>query len=151
MSKKGGVLLSLCVVISFYLITPVAIAEAPQATLSQLGYSQIKIETPATVRREIDYWCKEYHFPYPTLMKWLANKESRYGQDKRCGDGGKACGLYQWHYSTWKEFQKKFNRYDLDWNNNRDQIVMTILALKHGYWYRWGTLARRFNVNPFTL
>ena len=145
--KIGKIFLSLCVAFILSGRVNITIAEAPRIPPSQLNRQEKKI-VKNDIPDEIDQLCKEYNFNYPTLMKKLAWAESRYGQDKRCGDGGKACGLYQWHYSTWKEFQKKFNRYDLDWNNNRDQIVMTILALKHGYWYRWGTLLRWYKGNP---
>ena len=148
MSKIGRGLLSLCFVLFIASSAKTTIAEAPKVPLSQLEYYSESLDTPDAIEKEIDFWCKEYHFNYPTLMKWLAKRESRTGQDKRCGDNGKACGLYQWHYNTWKEFQKKFNRYDLSYDNNRDQIVMTILALKNGYWYKWGTLKRRFKGNP---
>ena len=146
--KQGKILLSISIAILISGRINTAIAEAPQVSIPQLRQEAVRQES---IPEEIDSLCKRYSFPYPTLMKKLAWAESRMGKDKRHGDGGKAYGLYQWHLDTWKEFQKKFNRYDLHWTNSRDQIEMTILALQHGYWYRWGTLKRWYRGNPIGL
>jgi len=96
----------------------------------------------------IDTLCELYDFPYPTLLKDLARKESKYGQDTRCGDNGKSCYLYQIRPDTWLMFVKTTGRQDLHYDNNIDQIEMTMLALKKGYWYLWGPMLRQYSSNP---
>lgn len=153
MLRNGVGRLVMIVLIGSVLLSPLslsgehwAIAGAPLSPTSQF---QAKKQWNATeIQSKIDELCEKYNFPYFTLMKWLANKESKYGQDKRCGDGGKSCGLYQYRKPTWIMLQKKFNREDLNYNNDIDQIEMTILALKNGYWYLWGPLQRRYKYNP---
>lgn len=121
-------------------------AEAPQITLSQLRNQESW--TSRDILLGIELLTKEYQFPYFALLKDLAQKESRIGQDKRCGDRGKSCGLYQWRKPTWEEFQEKYHKEHLDYNNSIDQIEMTIIALKEGYWYLWGSLQRKYKTNP---
>jgi len=75
-------------------------------------------------------------------------KESDYGQNRSCGDGGVSCGVYQIRENTWFEFQRITGRYDLDHSVDIDQIDMTILALRNGYWRLWGPLSRTYTSNP---
>lgn len=141
-------------VVSFLLLlpfTPTAIAEAPVMPLSKLNNREKSYQNTLSreeILKEIDELCKEYDFPYPTFMKNLVKAESSIGENRNCGDGGKSCGIFQYREKTWKMFQKKFNRPDLSYNNDRDQIEMTILALRGGYWYYWGSLKRKYQRNP---
>lgn len=141
--------LGFCVSTLLIIGTSFTTAEAPQITLQQL-----KQQTEWSVRdvlMGIELLCEEYQFPYFELLKDLAWKESHLGQLKRCGDGGLSCGLYQYRLSTWEFLQKKYNRFDLRYDNYIDQIEMTILALKDGYWYFWGPLTRKYSTNPIEV
>ncbi len=146
MSKFGRLFLVFCMISILAGGTQITTAEAPQITLSQLRNQESW--TSSDILLGIELLTREYQFPYFTLLKDLAVKESQLGQNKRCGDGGKSCGLYQWRKATWEQFQKKYNKENLDYNNSIDQIEMTILALKDGYWYLWGPLQRKYKTNP---
>ena len=150
MLKLGRWLLGLSLIISLLLALSlshqISEAEAPTTILSQLETKEYL--TVQDINECIDIMCGKYNFPYFSLMKELAFKESSSGQNKKCGDGGLSCGLFQFRIQTWKEFQIEFNRSDLQYKNDIDQIEMTILALRNGYWYRWGPLLKRYNVNP---
>ncbi len=146
MSKLGRLFLGFCMILILSGGYNIVIAEAPQITLSQLRNQESW--TSDDILLGIRLLTEEYQFPYFSLLKDLAIKESRLGQDKRCGDGGKSCGLYQWRKPTWEQFQKKYHKEYLDYNNSIDQIEMTIIALKDGYWYLWGPLKRKYKTNP---
>jgi len=150
MLKLGRWLLGLSLIISLLLALSLSYqiseAEAPTTILSQLGTKEYL--TVQDINESIDILCEAYDFPYFSLMKWLAFKESSTGQNKNCGDGGKSCGLFQYKETTWEGFQQEFKRDDLDRDNLVDQIEMTILALKNGKWNHWSPLLKRYNVNP---
>lgn len=146
MSKIGRVFLFFCLALFISGSSHIAIAEAPQITLSQLRQQTEWSDTDILLGIKLS--CEEYDFDYHTLMKDLAWKESNYGQTTRCGDNGKACGLYQFHKNTWDGFLSEFNKIGFDYNNNIDQIEITILALKKGYWKSWGPLKRKYEKNP---
>jgi len=120
--------------------------EAPTTRLADLGQQVHWSEED--IKEAIDILCEVYDFPYPTLLNNLAQTESKYGQDTRCGDNGKSCGLYQIRVSTWQFFVQITGRTDLDYKNQIDQTEMTILALQKGYWYFWGPLTRQYRSNP---
>lgn len=147
MSKFGRVLLGFCVGIFLTVSIQSTTTEAPQVSLSQLRHQTEWKERDILLG--IELLCKEYDFPYFDILVELARKESRVGQDTKCGDNGLSCGLFQYRKSTWEMLQKKYNRYDLNYENNIDQIEMTILALEDGYWYLWGPLLRKYKTNPF--
>lgn len=145
--RVGVVLLSFFLLLVSLLPSKVSKSvEAPTHYLAQLkSQSQWSKEE---IIEAIEFLCDIYQFPYATLLSNLAKVESQYGTIKKCGDGNKSCGLYQYRISTWEFFQQKFNRYDLNYDNHIDQIEMTILALKNGYWYYWGPLLRTYKTNP---
>lgn len=157
MSKIGEWCLVFCLLLSMSAVLDIATAEAPHINSSQVRerwLNDLREKPNLTtddIRLGIVLLCKEYQFPYYSLLKKLAEKESQLGQIKKCGDGGKSCGLFQYRYNTWVFLQKKFNRQDLDYRNDIDQIEMTILALKNGYWYFWGPLRRTYKTNPVIL
>ena len=121
-------------------------AEAPTIILSQLKTQEYL--TVKDIHDGIDILCEEYNFPYFSLMKWLALKESSIGQDTRCGDEGQSCGLFQYKQLTWELFQKEFQRYDLYRDNTNNQIEMTIIALKNGKWKHWSPLKYKYKTDP---
>jgi hypothetical protein len=121
-------------------------AEAPIYINSQVD-NEVLI-TVDDISDRIDILCRKYNFPYFSLMKWLAAKESSMGQDLRCGDDGLSCGLYQYKTQTWNEFQKRFDKHDLDRDNTHHQIEMTIIALQNGMWYHWSPLKNNYNTDP---
>lgn len=122
--------------------------EAPTTRLADLRQQVNWSE--GDIKEAIDILCEVYNFSYPTLLENLAQEESKYGQDARCGDNGKSCGLYQIRYSTWQFFIQITGQTDLNYSNQIDQIEMTILALQKGYWYLWGPLTRQYRSNPIT-
>lgn len=153
MFKLGRWLLGLSLIISLLLALSLSYqiseAEAPTTILSQS--KTIEYLTVQEVNDSIDILCGKYNFPYFSLMKWLALKESSLGQDTRCGDDGFSCGLYQYKKSTWEYFQKEFDRYDLNRGDQMDQIEMTVIALKNGKWKHWSPLKLKYNVDPINL
>jgi hypothetical protein len=93
-----------------------------------------------SVKSMIQFVSQEYNYKYE-LVDWLIFKESSY-RTNVYGDAGKAFGLAQFHLDTWKYFQKKYNRYDLNINNPVDQIIMTVLALKDNKHCHWTALKK---------
>ena len=149
---KNGVwvrIFLITIVLSLLPISPGGVkvtAEAPNTQISKLNTKKI-VWTKAMVKNEIDLICEQEHFNYPTLMKWIASKESSF-RVSVYGDSGESYGLYQYKEETWKEFQNEFNRPYLKRNNPADQIEMTIIALRNGKWRHWTTLTKRFKGNP---
>lgn len=134
---------------SAYTVAALAPIKSPeQILLEQQTYGNLKGLTDEQVKQIIVDKCKFYNFSYPQLMIWLMEKESKLGQNKSCGDGGKSCGAYQIRSLTWQMFQRETGRYDLVYSSDKDQIDMTILALRKGYWYLWGPMKRAYSENP---
>jgi len=74
------------------------------------------------------------------LEKWatlydIANCESKLNH-YATGDGGKANGILQFHKPTfyWLSAKAKFQG---DYYNKRDQIILGLWALQHDYGYLW--------------
>jgi len=80
----------------------------------------------------------------------LANKESKHGVFKTCGDSGKSCGLYQYREATWLGFRKimlakgLISELSTRWND-RDAILTTAWALADGKQMNWGPIANKRN------
>ena len=150
MLKLGRWWLGLPLIVSLLLALSlsyqVSEAEAPTTILSQLGTQEYL--TIQDFEDAIDIICEENNFPYFSLMKWLALKESSMGQDTRCGDEGQSCGPYQYKEPTWISFQNEFKRHDLSRDEINDQIEMTIIALQNGKWQHWSPLKSRYKTNP---
>jgi len=119
---------------------------APQTELLKL--MEKEQWTEQDILLGINLISKQYNFTQTDLLIWLGKKESQLGKDKRCGDHGKSCYLFQIRENTWTMFQNEFGRQDLKYSNNINQIEMTIIALQHGYWYLWGPLYRNYKSNP---
>jgi len=149
-SKRNRWWLSFPLAISLLLILSLSyqISDAEAPTIVPLQLETKEYRTVQDFKDAIDAICEEHNFPYFSLMKWLALKESSLGQDTRCGDEGQSCGLYQYKQSTWELFQKEFQRYDLHRDNIDDQIEMTIIALKNGKWKHWSPLKYKYKTNP---
>jgi hypothetical protein len=71
-------------------------------------------------------------------------RESSLGANKKCGDGGISCGLFQYREGTWNDFTKKYNPPYKDKSNYVDQTVMTVLALKDKQYCHWGPLREKY-------
>ena len=112
--------------------------DSPEVTIERLR--EIKHWTPSKTEFMIRFVCKEYDFKKPDLLVWLAKKESSLGLDKRCGDGGKSCYLFQIQKPTWNDFTKWMGKNDLVYSNYVDQTIVTIWAIKNGYGNRWSPI-----------
>ncbi|MCL4437446.1 hypothetical protein M1513_00175 [Patescibacteria group bacterium] len=53
------------------------------------------------------------------------------------GDGGKAYGLLQFHYSTFMEFAERVRMHHPHWKNPYQQIYIANWMIRHGYIRRW--------------
>ena len=77
----------------------------------------------------------------------LAHKENGYHANNNCGDGGLACGMYQYHPETYTGFRKIMMSEGLTDHvgsrlNDQDAIQTTAYALTHGLENNWGPIAR---------
>jgi hypothetical protein len=80
-----------------------------------------------------------------TKMLCLANKESSMGMDKRCGDKGLSCGLFQIQKPTWDYFIKLMAEQNiatdyLEYMNYSDQAYVTGWAIKNGLGKNWSPI-----------
>jgi len=106
-----------------------------------------------------DIWIFQYatQFQRPELGKTvsllryqlacLAHKENGYHSNDHCGDGGLACGMYQYHPGTYTGFRKIMIAQGLTDHigsrlNDQDAIQTTAWALTHGHEEDWGPILR---------
>ena len=76
----------------------------------------VVIETPPVIGDEVDAWVDKYATIYTSnviqknytkaMIHFLLFKESKYGEDKRYGDGGLAGGPLQFHEATYIDYRK---------------------------------------------
>jgi hypothetical protein len=71
---------------------------SPEVTIELLR--EIKHWTPSKTEFMIRFVCKEYEFKKEDLLVDLAMRESSLGANKKCGDGGISCGLFQYREGT---------------------------------------------------
>jgi hypothetical protein len=75
----------------------------------------------------------------------LAFKENGYHSDNKCGDSGLACGMYQYHQSTYLAFRNEMIKEGLTDHigsrlNDQDATETTAWAVTHGHENDWGPL-----------
>jgi len=102
--------------------------------------------------QEVDCWVDEYSKLYAkseteakqikVKLHFLLYRESKYGADLNCGDGGKSCGPMQFHQATWERMRKQMgeplgDRYDM-----RQAIQTTAWAIANGRELEWGPILR---------
>jgi len=73
--------------------------------------------------------------------------ESEVRHDNIWGDGGRAYGIAQWHFATFKELREKAGRPELRWENIHDQIWLLDWALRNGYGKKWTCFQKGKNKN----
>jgi len=115
-------------------IANISMVEAPILTVEVLR--QETEWTPSKIEMMIRFISKEYKFDCNELI-WLAEQESSLYRNKKCGDNGKSCGLYQIKEITWNEFVQKYKLNYTDRFNPVDQTIATGLALKDGKQLLW--------------
>jgi len=77
----------------------------------------------------------------------LAFKENGYHSNDHCGDGGLACGEYQFHPATYTAFRQIMIKDGLTDHmgsrlNDQDATETTAWAITHGHESDWGPLLR---------
>ena len=115
-------------------MTHITKAEAPIMTIPLLRMK--KEWTSSTTKAMILFVSREYDYNAEQLI-CLARKESSLGEDKRCGDNGKSCFLFQIKEPTWNWFVKLMGRTDLVYSNYVDQTIVTGWAIEHGLGWNW--------------
>lgn len=67
------------------------------------------------------------------------------GNQNAIGDGGAAHGIFQFHRSTFSDFEKQMNE-KLDIESYNDQIKMAAWAFSTGYQNRWSCYTKIYRV-----
>ena len=130
--------------VEYQFLSPVGEAQAIENYRLEVEKSQI-CDNP-------DCWVDQYATKYAknpaevnrikVLLHFLLYKESMYGVNTNCGDGGKSCGPLQFHQSTWERMRNQMgepigDRYDM-----RLAIQTTAWAIATGHELEWGPCLR---------
>lgn len=80
-------------------------------------------------------------------LSCLAFKENGYHSNSKCGDGGLACGEFQFHPGTYTGFRQEMindglTNYMGSRLNDKDATETTAWAITHGHELDWGPLLR---------
>ena len=125
--------------------------------LSPVGEAQAienyKLEVAkAQTCEDVDCWVDQYAHQYAksdaevnrikVLLHFLLYKESMYGVNTNCGDGGLSCGPLQFHQSTWERMRNQMGEPIGDRFDMRLAIQTTAWAIATGHELEWGPVLR---------
>lgn len=113
--------------------------------------------TPTEKCDYADCWVRKYSVLFggthaeitrtKALVHYLLYRESGYGSNKSCGDGGKACGPLQFHKGTWEANRQRMIDAGIvseigDRTDMRQAIETTAWMIAQGQENQWGPYLR---------
>ena len=97
---------------------------------------EVKAYEPKTIPEMIVYYSDKYKVN-PMLTECILFHESGF-RPQAVGDSGKAVGIAQFHYPTWKMFRNKMGLSEVDLRTNPEESIRTLCwALSEGYANHW--------------
>ena len=126
--------------------------------LSPVGEAQAienyKLEVAkAQTCEDVDCWVDQYAHQYAknpaeanrikVMLHFLLYKESMYGVNTNCGDGGLSCGPLQFHQSTWERMRNQMGEPIGDRFDMETSIATTAWAIATGHELEWGPILRQ--------
>lgn len=140
-------LLSVCsiVVILFVSTFGMGVTMAESPTIERQSFLVLRTndvwDDAGKVRAMISTVANEFDYDEQTML-CVAMKESSMGMNKRCGDNGHSCHIFQIKQPTWDYLiklmkEQSINTDYLEYSNYADQTYVTGWAIKNGLGNNW--------------